>query len=142
MARSASKHPTDGELEILQFLWTHGSSSLGEICAALRQQRQVATTTVATVLKVMREKGLAKRRKTSRGFSWSAIVKREKTASGMIGKLIERVFEGSAQQLVAHLVEDGNLSSDDLDEIRLLLDKRESSAKSSKQRQPPRRTKG
>ena len=142
MARSASKHPTDSELEILQFLWMHGPASLGEICAALRQKRQVATTTVATVLKVMREKGLTKRRKTSRGFSWSAIVKRQKTASGMVGKLIERVFEGSAQQLVAHLVEDGNLSPDDLAEIRLLLDKRESSAKSSKQRQPPPETKG
>ena len=142
MARSASKHPTDSELEILQILWADGPAALGEICAELRQKRQVATTTVATVLKVMREKGLAKRRKTNRGFSWSALVKREKTASGMIGKLIERVFEGSAQQLVAHLVEDGNLSPDDLEEIRALLDKRESSAKTAKQRQPPRKTKG
>jgi len=142
MARSASKHPTDGELEILQILWVHGPASLGEICAALRLKRQIATTTVATVLKVMREKGLASRRKTSRGFSWSAIVKREKTASGLIGKLIERVFEGSAQRLVAHLVEDGNLSPEDLEEIRMLLDKRNSSTKTSKQRQPPRKTKG
>ncbi|HJN13177.1 MAG: BlaI/MecI/CopY family transcriptional regulator [Pirellulaceae bacterium] len=141
MARSASKHPTDGELEILQILWAHGPASLGEICAALRQKRQVATTTVATVLKVMQGKGLARRRKTSRGFSWSAVVKREKTASGMVGKLIERVFEGSAQRLVAHLVEDGNLSPNDLEEIRLLVERREPS-NTSKPSKPPRRGKG
>ena len=141
MARSASKHPTDGELEILQILWVHGPASLGEICAALRQKRQVATTTVATVLKVMQGKGLARRRKTSRGFSWSAVVKREKTASGMVGKLIERVFEGSAQRLVAHLVEDGNLSPNDLEEIRLLVERREP-PDTSKPSKPPRSGKG
>jgi len=142
MARSASKHPTDAELEILQILWVQGPSSLGEICTALRQERQVATTTVATVLKVMQGKGLVRRRKTNRGLSWSANVNREKTASGMIGKLIERVFEGSAQQLVAHLVEDGNLSPDDLEEIRMLLDKQESSAKPASPVQPARKKKG
>lgn len=139
MARSASKHPTDGELEILQVLWAHGPATLGEICVALRKERQVATTTVATVLKVMQGKGLVKRRKTDRGLSWSALVNREHTASGMIGKLIERVFEGSAQQLVAHLVEDGNLSPADLEEIRMLLLSRESSAKKTK---PSRKKKG
>ncbi len=124
MARIASKHPTDGELEILQVLWEHGPATLGEICAALRKQKQVATTTVATVLKVMLHKGLVRRRKTNRGFSWTAAVNREKTASGMVGALLERVFEGSAQQLVAHLVEAGNLSPAEMQEIRTLLEQR------------------
>jgi len=141
MARSASKHPTDGELEILQVLWAQGPCSLGELCVALREKRQVATTTVATVLKVMRDKGLVRRRKTNRGLSWTAAVNREATASGMIGKLIERVFEGSAQQLVAHLVEDGNLSSADLEEIGRLLKRQESTAKTDVKKKP-RKKKG
>jgi predicted transcriptional regulator len=57
MARRASTHPTDGELEILRVLWDYGNASLGEICDALRRERDVATTTVATMLRVMLDKG-------------------------------------------------------------------------------------
>ena len=62
MARPPSTHPTDGELELLQILWQAGPSSLGRICTALRLRRPIATTTVATMLKVMLDKGLIRRR--------------------------------------------------------------------------------
>ena len=58
MARPASSHPTDGELEILRVLWERGPSSLAEVCAALREEREVATTTVATMLRVMLDKNI------------------------------------------------------------------------------------
>ena len=56
MARPPSTHPTDGELELLQVLWQAGPCSLGQICTALRRRRPIATTTVATMLKVMLDK--------------------------------------------------------------------------------------
>ena len=56
MVRPPSTHPTDGELELLQVLWQNGPCGLGQICAALRQRRPIATTTVATNLKSMLEK--------------------------------------------------------------------------------------
>jgi len=121
MARPASQHPTDGELEILRVLWDRGPSSLGEVCAALREGRDVATTTVATMLRVMVDKKLVRRKQVGRGHLWSAAVSRTAAARSMVGKLIDGVFDGSAQRLVAHLVEGGNLSDDDLAELRTLI---------------------
>ena len=121
MPRSPHPHPTDGELEILRVLWEHGPSPLGDICAALRRQRDVATTTVATMLKVMLDKRLVRRRKGPRGYQWSAAISREATAQSMIGRLVDRLFEGSAQRLVAHLIEEGRLDRQDMHELRRLL---------------------
>jgi predicted transcriptional regulator len=121
MARPASQHPTDGELEILRVFWNRGPSSLAEICEALRQDRDVATTTVATMLRVMFDKGLVRRKRAGRGHRWSAAVTQEAAARSMVGKLVDGIFDGSASRLVAHLVEGGQLSSDELVELRELI---------------------
>jgi BlaI family transcriptional regulator, penicillinase repressor len=104
MARPASGQPTEVELEILKLLWDSGPQELGQICASLREQREVATTTVATMLKVMMNKGLAKRTQGKRGWVWAAKVSREATVGSMLSKLIDRVFDGSAQLLVTQLL--------------------------------------
>jgi predicted transcriptional regulator len=123
MARPASQHPTDGELEILRVLWDRGVASLGEVCEALRVERPVATTTVATMLRVMLDKGLVRRKQAGgRGQQWSAIVTHAAAAKSMVGKLVDGIFDGSAQQLVAHIVERGNLSDRELAELRTLID--------------------
>ncbi len=121
MARPANPHPTDGELEILRVLWNRGSATLGEICTALRTERKVATTTVATMLGVMQGKGLVRRRKAARGHQWSAAVTHADAARGMVGKLVDGVFEGSASRLVSHLVEGDQLSPHELTELRSLI---------------------
>lgn len=121
MARPPSTHPTDGELEILRVLWERGPSSLGEVCESLRQQREVATTTVATMLRVMLDKNLVKRKQAVRNHQWSAAVTHAAAARSLVGKLVDGVFDGSAQRLVAHLVEGGELSADELAELRTLI---------------------
>jgi BlaI family transcriptional regulator, penicillinase repressor len=122
MPRPASEHPTDGELEILRVLWENGGSSLGTVCEALRRQREVATTTVATMLRVMLDKGLVRRKKSAGGLQWSAAVTQSAAAKSMVGKLVDGIFDGSAGRLAAHLVEAGQLSSDELTELRKLID--------------------
>ena len=122
MARPASQHPTDGQLEILRVLWESGASSLGTICEALRREREVATTTVATMLRVMLEKGLVRRKQAARGLQWSAAVTQSAAAKSMVGKLVDGIFDGSAGRLAAHLVEAGQLSAEELAELRKLID--------------------
>jgi BlaI family transcriptional regulator, penicillinase repressor len=121
MARPASMHPTDGELEILRILWAEGPASLSDVCTALRQQRDVATTTVATMLRIMREKGLVRRQGTGRGATWTALATHQKTARGMVGKLVDGLFDGSADRLVTHLIEGGQLSEQELSRLRKLI---------------------
>ena len=122
MARPASTHPTDGELEILRVLWDRGPSSLSAICEALRRQRDVATTTVATMLRVMLDKRLVRRKRSGRGHNWSAAVTQSAAARTMVGKLVDGIFDGSASRLVAHLVEAGRLSDKELSELRRLIE--------------------
>ena len=121
MARPASTHPTDGELKILRVLWDCGPSSLSGICAALRRQRDVATTTVATMLRVMLDKRLVRRKRSGRGHQWSAAVTQAAAARSMVGKLVDGIFDGSAGRLVAHLVEAGQLSDKELAELREII---------------------
>jgi BlaI family transcriptional regulator, penicillinase repressor len=122
MARPASAHPTDGELELLHVLWQAGPCSLGQICTALRLRRPIATTTVATILKVMLDKKLVRRRNTPQGYLWSAKTTRQNAAKGMVRKLVDLVFDGSAQRLMAHLVESDQLTDNERIELRRLLD--------------------
>ncbi len=121
MARPPSTPPTDGELEILQVLWQAGPCSLGQICKTLRQRRAVATTTVATMLKVMLEKKLVQRRHGKQSYLWSAKTTQQSAASGMVRKLVNLVFDGSAQRLVAHLVESGQLTDEERETIRRMM---------------------
>jgi predicted transcriptional regulator len=123
MPRRKTPHPTDVELEILQVLWDRGPSSLGEIRAGLRARRNVATSTVATMLGVMLDKGLVSRTRGRRGnYVWSARISHRTATAGMVGRLIDRLFNGSAQRLAAHLVEEGQLTECQWQEIAELVD--------------------
>src|SRR5271170_3117415 len=121
MARPPSKQPTDGELEILKVLWETGPAGLGQIHAVLQERRVVAITTVATMLKMMLAKELVKRQDGPRGYLWSARVSREAAVSGLLGKLLQHMFDGSARRLVAHLIEEGGLDDRERAEMVKLL---------------------
>lgn len=121
MPRPPSSDPTPAELEILNVLWDQGPLSLGALCQNLRQSRPVATTTVATVLSVMLRKGLVARKRLERGSLWSAGISRQGTARGMVAGLVDRLFAGSAQSLVAHLIDQGQLTAAQRRELLELL---------------------
>ena len=123
MPRPPSTNPTDVELEILRVLWTTGPTSLSAVCEQLRQEREVAATTVATMLRVMSDKNLVKRTGSGRGATWAAAVTQAKTERGMVSKLVDRVFDGAADRLAAHLVEDGRLTEKQLADLRRLIDR-------------------
>ncbi len=122
MARPPRSQPTDGELEILKVLWEQGPSGLKPVCDGLRKVRPVATTTVATMLKLMQEKGLVDRSEAARGSVYSARVSREAASTSLVRRLMDLVFDGSARRLVTHMLETEKLSARDRDEIRRLLD--------------------
>jgi predicted transcriptional regulator len=121
VARQPSDQPTDGELEILQLLWSQGPSPLAAICEGLRRRRPVATTTVSTMLKLMAEKGQVKRSKETRGALWSARRSRRVTSRGLLHRFMDRAFGGSPSRMVAHLLEDGQLDDEERQQILRLL---------------------
>jgi BlaI family transcriptional regulator, penicillinase repressor len=117
MPRPPSTAPTDRELDILQVLWNSATASVSEIRAALPQS--LAATTISTMLKVMEGKGLATRTDDRR---WRAAISRKDAGKGLIETVLDRVYEGSARRLVAHVVESQQLSAAEIEELRELLD--------------------
>ena len=83
------------------------------------------------MLKVLLEKGLAQRKRTADGYRWSAALTREAATQGLVGKLLDSIFDGSAGRLVAHLVDDGRLGKRELAEIEQLFQAARASKKKS-----------
>ena len=122
MARPRHEHPTPGELEILQVLWERGPCTVRQVMKVLNPTRRRAYTTVMSLMNVMFEKSLVKREPRGRAFVYRSRATRKRTLSAMVGDLLGRAFDGSATAMVAHLLEQANLSENELDEIREAID--------------------
>ena len=120
MARKKSKHPTGQELEILKVLWERSPLAVREVREAMAESgRQLAHTTLITTLGVMEKKGfVVKRKGPGRGYEFSPRVTREDVSQGMVGDLLERVFEGSASALVLSLLENEQVDPKEHEELR------------------------
>jgi BlaI family transcriptional regulator, penicillinase repressor len=118
MPRPREPQPTPGELEVLKVLWDRGASTVREVMEVLNQSRPRAYTSVMSLLNVMTDKGLLAREPRGRAFAYRAKIGRERTQRRMLGNLLSRAFDGSASQLVAHLLDQSRPSDDELDAIR------------------------
>ena len=117
MARPRHKNPTPAELEVLQLIWEHEPCTVREVMNLLKPKRPRAYTSVMSLMNVMAEKGLLNQRPKGRAFIYSAKVSRDKTQSSMLSDLVNRAFDGSANALVAHLLQEAEPNGEELDEI-------------------------
>jgi predicted transcriptional regulator len=92
--------------------------SVREVMEALNRRRPRAYTSVMSLLCVMTEKGLVSRRRDGRAFLYSSKARRQRTVSRMVGDLLGRAFEGSADLMVAHLLQEAQPTSEELAAIR------------------------
>ena len=122
MARPPSIHPTPAELEVLKIIWDHGPSTVRQVMQHLAEEPPRAYTSVMSLLNVMAEKGLLKRRPRGRAFIYTAATSRERTLGGMVNDLLARAFEGSSSGLVTHLLDQARPSRSELREIRQSID--------------------
>jgi BlaI family transcriptional regulator, penicillinase repressor len=122
LARPKHEHPTPAELEVLQVLWEQGPMTVRQVMAALGQggQKARAYTSVMSLMSVMADKGLLSRQTQGKAFVYSARAARQETLGGMVGDLLRRAFEGSAAQLVAHLLP--NADEQELEQIRRTIE--------------------
>ncbi len=120
MARPRNEGPTPAELEILRVVWERGPSTVREVLEALNSLRKRAYTSVMTLMNIMAEKGLLSHAPPPQGraFVYSAKVTRRKTRSQMLKDILNRVFDGSANLMVAHVLEQAKLIEEELEEIR------------------------
>ena len=123
MPRHPSPQPTQVELEILQILWELGPSPLGDIHQAVSERRDVAYSTTRKMVQVMKEKGLIDSEEGVRPQRYNAVQSQEQTRSGLVDDLAERAFGGSTRSMMMSLLSSKKLSTDELSELKALIDK-------------------
>ncbi len=122
MPRPRSVTPTPAELRVLQVLWSRGPSSVREVLGELNESGERAYTTVMSLMAVMEQKRLLRRRRLGRAFVYEPREQRESTLGHMLSDILGRAFSGSAHSLVAHLLQQASPSDQELHLIRQTLD--------------------
>ena len=116
---------TSQELEIMKIVWRSGASTVRDVYEALLERRKIAYTTVMTMMNILEQKGYLKKTQKDRAYVYQAARPQKQVIRGMVREFVDRVFNGSAEPLLLHLVEDRRVSEQDLEEIRRMLrDKR------------------
>ena len=121
MARQRETTPTPAELAVLQVLWDRGPSTVRQVHEALEPQRSTAYTTTLKVMQIMAEKGLVTRDEAQRSHVYAPAQPQGRMQKHLVGELVEKAFAGSAARLVLNALESGDVSPEELAEIRRLI---------------------
>ncbi len=124
MSRPSSRYPTELELEILKILWQESPLSVSAVRERLIDFRQLAHTSVMTMMGIMFQKGYLNRSKEGRGYLYSAAVTEDETTSGIMDDIVDRVFSGSPKAAMLNLLDVGDIDDAELDELRKMINKR------------------
>jgi len=114
--------PTASELDILHVLWDRGPSTVRDVHATLSEKKDLGYTTVLKLMQIMTVKGLVRRNEEQRAHVYEACLPAEKTKRQLAADTLERVFEGSASQLMLHALAGRRSSKQEIAELRRLLD--------------------
>ena len=122
MARRKSPVLTETELRLMNVLWRKGKASVGEVVEALSGEgASPAYSTVLTMLRVLRQKGLARHEKEGRAFIYYPAVDRGEVRKNTLRYFLSRFFDNSPETLVLNLIEHEDLDSADLARLQALL---------------------
>jgi predicted transcriptional regulator len=118
--RHRSSTLTEQELEIMKIVWERESTTVRDVYETLLAQRKVAYTTVMTMMKILEQKKYLKKTQADRAYVYRPAQPKGQVIAGMVKEFVNRVFNGSAQPLLVHLVEENKLSREELEEIAKL----------------------
>jgi BlaI family transcriptional regulator, penicillinase repressor len=101
---------TPQELAIMKVVWSLEAATVRDVYERLRARRDVAYTTVLTMMKILEQKGYVKKERVDRAFLYRATRPRQQVLGGMVREFIDRVFDGASRPMLVHLVKHTKLS--------------------------------
>jgi BlaI family transcriptional regulator, penicillinase repressor len=110
------------ELALMKVVWRVGPATVRDVYEALREERRVAYTTVMTVMNILESKGYLRKEPEGRAFRYHATQPERRVMTALVRDFVDRVFDGAATPLLAHLVTDTKLSKPERDALRRLID--------------------
>jgi BlaI family transcriptional regulator, penicillinase repressor len=112
---------TELQIALLRVLWEKKEATVTEICEALRPERTLAPTTVATLLSRLERRGIVEHRTAARQYVYAAIVSEDAVRHSMVSELTEQLFAGDVTELVHHLLSAREISAGDLEKVKELI---------------------
>jgi BlaI family transcriptional regulator, penicillinase repressor len=113
---------TDRELDVMSILWRGGSGTVAEVREALAEE--LAYTSVLWVLQTLEEKGYVRHEAEGRAYRYYPLVAPEDAGGSALGRILDKMFHGSAEQLLVQLVRSERVSREELERLRRLLSER------------------
>jgi BlaI family transcriptional regulator, penicillinase repressor len=118
---TTTSKPTASELEILQVLWERGPSTVREVHDALSAKRPIGYTSVLKLMQIMHAKGTLQRNEQQRAHVYAVMQPAEKTKRQFALDMLQRVFDGSASDLMMHALSGRKASKKEIEELRRML---------------------
>ena len=123
MARPRAKELTERELEVMQVFWDHGEMTAAEARDRLAEDRlDLAYTTVATLVRILKEKGFLEQTNSQRPFAYRPLQSSEEVSGRLLSDLLEKVFRGSREQLLVQLLRRKKLTKQERDRLRQIIE--------------------
>lgn len=105
----------------MKVVWERQTTTVRDVYEALLEHRRVAYTTVMTMMKILEHKGYLTRKQVERAYVYRPAQPKNRVIRAMVRDFVNRVFNGSAEPLLVHLIEDRHLTADEIEEIRRLM---------------------
>jgi predicted transcriptional regulator len=117
-------HPTltPQELAIMKVVWRLEKATVREVYEALRRKREIAYTTVLTMMRILEEKGYVTKTRVERAYVYRPAQPRAQVISAMVRDFLDRVFDGATAPLLLHLAKEGRLTKEERQMIRRLAE--------------------
>ena len=122
MASKSKTVLTRQELALMKVVWRAGHATVREVYEALREERRVAYTTVMTMLNILESKGYLRKEPEGRAYRYHPTQPERRVMTALVRDFVDRVFDGAATPLLAHLVTDTRLSKSEREAMRRLID--------------------
>jgi predicted transcriptional regulator len=112
------------ELEMMNIIWRIGPCSIAQVVEQLREKRELAYTSVSTIVRILEQKGYVRSAKAGRGHLYSAMVAKDDYQAMTLEHMVSHVFDGTPSLLVKRLLDSEALTRDELEQIKVLLRKK------------------
>ncbi|HTE40733.1 MAG TPA: BlaI/MecI/CopY family transcriptional regulator [Steroidobacteraceae bacterium] len=124
--KTIAKPLTAAELEMMNVIWRIGPCSVSQVMEQLQPQRELAYTSVSTIVRILEQKGYVTSEKEGRGHLYAAATTKDDYQSMSLKHLVRNVFDGTPSLLVQRLLDSDSLTADELAQIKALLQARKS----------------
>jgi BlaI family penicillinase repressor len=119
------KQLTNLQMDVMQVLWQQGEATVSQVHAALHEERQLAMTTVATLLSRLEKYGLLTHRAEGRQYVYRPLVSQSEVRRSQLTDLIDQFFHGNPADLVYHLINEAKVDDEDLARLQTLIESKD-----------------